>query len=429
MHDRDARIASPARLRIALIAGTLGQAGAEKQLVYMVRALQKAGAELRVYSLTQGEFYEAHLRELRVEPLWFGRKRKLSYCNVPLRIMSLAPQLVRFRPQIVQSAHFFCNLYAGLCGRLVGALTLGAMRNDLERERKGCGRWTRASLGLPSAIIANSRAARRGVEEFRIDPQSIIILNNAIDLDKFDSMYTSSTGDSAWDEGGLPVALAVGRMFPEKRFDRFLGALAQARRVSPAVRGVMVGDGPEWPDLRRRAEELGLLPDGVLFLGRRNDVPALLGRADMLVLSSDHEGCPNVVLEAMAARRPVVTTPAGDAGVVVENGVSGYVVPFDDVEAMADRMVRLAESPELRRRFGEAGRRRVEETHSYDGLAGRLISIYSEIAERHGRRDILAALTSLQLAPGRQPPTETANIQKPIRGQTAAATDSRSWTA
>ena len=100
---------------------------------------------------------------------------------------------------------------------------------------------------------------------------------------------------------------------------------------------MIVGDGPLWTALHQRAQDLGLLPDGVAFLGRRNDVPALLGSADMLVLSSDHEGCPNVVMEAMAARRPVVTTPAGDAGVLVEDGVSGYVVPFDDVEAMADQ--------------------------------------------------------------------------------------------
>ena len=208
-------------------------------------------------------------------------------------------------------------------------------------------------MRLPSAIIANSRAARRGVDEFGVSPDSILVLNNVIDLEDFDARTRS--GASAWSPDGPPVALAVGRMHAEKRFDRFLTALARARRASPDLRGVIVGDGPEWPNLRCQAQDLGLLPNGVLWLGRRNDVPALLGKADMLVLSSDHEGCPNVVLEAMAVRRPVVTTPAGDAGDVVEEGVSGYVVPFDDVEAMASRMVRLAEFPELRTSFGRGG--------------------------------------------------------------------------
>ena len=336
----------PVRLRVALIAGTLGQAGAEKQLVYMARALRDAGLDLQVYCLTKGEFYEAHLRELGLEPRWFGRFGNIRFANIPLRLASLTAQLRRFKPHIVQSTHFFCNLYAGLSGRLSGALPIGSMRNDLDREREASGRWTGPLLRLPSAIIANSRAARRGVDEFGVSPDSILVLNNVIDLEDFDARTRS--GASAWSPDGPPVALAVGRMHAEKRFDRFLTALARARRASPDLRGVIVGDGPEWPNLRCQAQDLGLLPNGVLWLGRRNDVPALLGKADMLVLSSDHEGCPNVVLEAMAARRPVVTTPAGDAGDVVEEGVSGYVVPFDDVEAMASRMVRLAEFPELR---------------------------------------------------------------------------------
>jgi glycosyltransferase involved in cell wall biosynthesis len=397
--NRSSNTASPDRLRIAFVAGTLGQAGAEKQLVYMARSLQAAGADLRVYCLTRGEYYERHLRELGIEPRYFDGSRSIRFAKVPARMASLAAKLVRVKPHIVQSSHFFCNLYAGLWGRLSGTLSIGAMRNDLERERKGCGRWTRASLRLPSAIIANSMAARRGVDDYGIDPDSIIILNNAIELGSFDAR--SSAGDSAWDPVGSPVAMAVGRMYPEKRFDRFLTALALARRTFPELRGVVVGDGPGWPGLRRQAEELGLLPHGVLWLGRRDDVPALLARADMLVASSDHEGCPNVVLEAMAARRPVVTTPAGDAGVVVQDGTTGYVVPFDDVPAMADRMVRLAESPELRRKLGEAGRRRVEVDYGYDGLAGRLTSIYATIATRQGRHDVLAALDRLETTPDR----------------------------
>ena len=114
------------------------------------------------------------------------------------------------------------------------------------------------------------------------------------------------------------------------------------------------------------------------------------------------------------ARLPVVTTPAGDAGVVVDDGVSGYVVPFDDVDAMAGRMIRLAESRELRQRMGEAGRRRVENAHSYDGLAGRLMSVYEAIAGRHGRRDILAAIARLQRPQLRSYPGQTVEIRDPV---------------
>jgi glycosyltransferase involved in cell wall biosynthesis len=114
----------------------------------------------------------------------------------------------------------------------------------------------------------------------------------------------------------------------------------------------------------------------------------------MLVLSSDREGFPNILLEAMAARIPVVATPAGDIQEVVREGVTGYVVPFDDVEGIAKRMVRLAKSPDLRHQLGEAGRQQAERIYSYEGLADRLLSTYRSIAEQQGNRRVLRALSS-----------------------------------
>ena len=94
----------------------------------------------------------------------------------------------------------------------------------------------------------------------------------------------------------------------------------------------------------------------------------------------------------MAARLPIVTTPAGEASRVVQDGVTGYVVPFDDVQRMADCMVRLAESPALRRQMGEAGRELVEQHSGADDLAARLLFIYQSIALQQNRPDIYRIL-------------------------------------
>jgi glycosyltransferase involved in cell wall biosynthesis len=188
------------------------------------------------------------------------------------------------------------------------------------------------------------------------------------------------------------VAIAVGNLLPVKRIDRFLAALRLARLRSPDLRGVVVGDGPERQRLEATAAELGLLPDGIAFLGSRDDVPGLLRQADMLVLSSEHEGFPNAVLEAMGARLPVVATRCGDVERIVADGVTGFVVPPDDVEGMAERMSALAGSLELRRRLGEAGRAVAERTYASWRLAGRLQETYQAIAERRRRARLAAAL-------------------------------------
>jgi glycosyltransferase involved in cell wall biosynthesis len=100
----------------------------------------------------------------------------------------------------------------------------------------------------------------------------------------------------------------------------------------------------------------------------------------MIVLTSRQEGFPNVLLEAMAARLPAITTPVGDAAMLVDDGRTGFVVPFGDEALLAVRMMALAQSPAMRRIYGDAGRARVEAHYRVDGLAGRALRIYRGIA-------------------------------------------------
>jgi glycosyltransferase involved in cell wall biosynthesis len=135
------------------------------------------------------------------------------------------------------------------------------------------------------------------------------------------------------------------------------------------------------------ARELGLPPPGVKFLGGRDDFPAILADADALALSSDHEGVPNVVMEAMAAKLPVIATPAGGVRELVRDGTTGYVVAADDGRAMAERLRALASDAVLRRELGEAGRLRIVRDFAFDGLAEKLGALYREAsAHKHGRR-------------------------------------------
>jgi glycosyltransferase involved in cell wall biosynthesis len=94
----------------------------------------------------------------------------------------------------------------------------------------------------------------------------------------------------------------------------------------------------------------------------------------------------------MLASLPVITTPAGDAGSVVQEGITGYVVPFTDIAGMADRMVQLVQSPEIGQQFGQAGRQRAVHEYGFDGLGERLIAIYRSLAEQQTHGAALACL-------------------------------------
>jgi glycosyltransferase involved in cell wall biosynthesis len=180
---------------------------------------------------------------------------------------------------------------------------------------------------------------------------------------------------------------AVARLIPKKGIDVLLRALAELRRP-PATpfRLVVAGDGPERPGLEALARELGC-EGAVEFRGAvsNREVRALLESSDVLALPSrardrlgDRDGIPVVLMEALALGVPVV---AGDLPAVrelVEDGRSGFLVASEDVAALSDRLRRLARDPELRRRMGEAGRRRVEEEFALAPNLARLDAVLAQ---------------------------------------------------
>ncbi len=374
---------------MALVAGTLGQGGAEKQLVYMVRALLDRGVQVRVYSLTRGEYHEAALKGMGTPVHWVGRP-----ANPASRLVGLMIALREFRPHILQSAHFYTNLYAGLAAPLAGAISLGAIRSDLTRELASHPRLGRLLLARVDGFVANSEQALRNARESGIGTERMHVLPNVIDLEAFDRQLDLATEGTPRSDPAEPVAVAVGRLVRVKRLDRFIEALALAQQQVPALSGIIVGDGPERDRLQAHSRERGLFGERLTFLGRRDDIPTLLSQAHMLVLTSDNEGFPNVLLEAMAASLPVLATPAGDCGLVVVDGVTGFVLAFDDTAGLAQRMVDLARCDSLRRALGSAARLRVEQHYGADGLAERLLAIYRHVATRSGSRRVVEALAA-----------------------------------
>lgn len=176
--------------------------------------------------------------------------------------------------------------------------------------------------------------------------------------------------------GGKDV-LFVGRLDAVKGVPLLLEAFARVARDHPDARLRIVGDGPHRDRLTRQAAALGLPAE--VFLGYRPqaEVAALLDTADMLVLPSFAEGVPVVLMEAMAARIPVIAPRVAGVAELVEDGVSGYVVPPGDVDSLAERLGTLLGDPALQRRMGEAGRRTVEAGFDTDAEAGWMAALIS----------------------------------------------------
>lgn len=363
------------KLRIALVAGTLGKGGAEKQLVYIARSLKHMEIEVNVYSLTKSEYYENVLIQAGVPVIWFGRSS-----NVIIRLMRLTREMIHYRPDYLQACHPFTNLYVAIAARLSGTVDIGAVRSNVAYELQGNGFWGPWLLKLPRWLLTNSFFAQERLKEFG-RKHNILTLPNSIDIHEFDKIAAVETTKIPHDHKSLTL-VTVASLIRAKRIDRFLEILSMVHLSFPLVKGIVIGDGPEQKNLKTLAAQLNLTDETLSFYGARNDIPALLTQCDIFLLTSDTEGFPNVLLEAMAARLPIITTPAGDSAKIIAEGISGYVVDFDDIEGFVRHILALSKSRSLRKKLGETARLHAETVYSEDYLAEQLLAIYSHIQEK-----------------------------------------------
>lgn len=356
---------SPLRgLRVCFIAGTLGQGGAERQLYYMLQALKQAGACARVLSLSQGEFWEPRIRELGVEIVHVGGSNSRL-----TRLLTVLKECRRFRPGVIQAQHFYANLYAAVSARLCRGREVGAIRNDVDSELADMGgRFASASLRWPRLLACNSQSAVQRLQQMGIPTARLFHLPNVIDTEHF-APRPLPQADSL-------VVLGVGRLVPQKRFDLFLQVLAQVSLKFP-VKGVIAGDGPLRKELEGHARQLGLLPGRVEFVGRVDDAATLYRRANVFLLTSDHEGTPNVVLEAMASGVPILSTKVGDVPDLLGEGTRGRLAAPGDLDGLVSALRELLGDPHVPARLADHALAYVQSQHSHSALKNHLTKLYS----------------------------------------------------
>jgi glycosyltransferase involved in cell wall biosynthesis len=183
-----------------------------------------------------------------------------------------------------------------------------------------------------------------------------------------------------------PLVGIVGRLVPIKAHELFFEAARRIHQRLPEAQFLVVGDGERRAQLVALVERLGLT-EHVRFLGWRRDLRRVYADLDLVVLSSRNEGSPVVLIEALAAARPVVATAVGGVPEVVVDGETGLTVPSQDPDALAEASLRLLREPDLGARLGAAGRRHVYPRYDSSRLVDDVRRLYvSELAAARSRR-------------------------------------------
>jgi len=223
-------------------------------------------------------------------------------------------------------------------------------------------------------VIAVSEGQVAKVIRFGTPPERVTVIRNAIRTERFDAPPAPTYREKllALFPSHKPAFLlgAAGRLSPEKGFDLLIDAVKIVRDHSFFVGLVIFGEGFLRETLEKQIETLGLQND-IQLPGFTDEFDNYLPHFDMFVQSSYTEGLPNVLLESMAARTPVVATHVGGTPEVVDEGVTGLMVPPGNTEKLADAVCRLLAEPEKLFTMGLAARERVQMLFTFENQADR----------------------------------------------------------
>lgn len=378
----------PRPVRVLYLIDSLGPGGAEYLLAAYLPFLQEAGVEPTVVALQEQQGNPIAIRiaaqGITVTELDIRRLRQRgAYRRVREAIAAADPDVVHTQLEFAA----VLGIPAARRRGLPTVATLHTLDEPPPRSRLALHfRLMAWALRRARRVIAVSDITRRHyLGRAGLRPERVVTMYNGIDPSGF--QQGAPERGAARAEWGLdpeaPVLVTVAVQREPKGIQYMLDALPQVAAAFPAVRYLLVGDGPHRPALEEQVALLGL-EGRVTFTGARDDVARLLAAADLFVLPSLTEALPTVVAEAMAAGLPVVATRVGGIPEMVRHGEAALLVPPADPDALAAAVCRLLANPLQAAAMGRAGRRLVAERFDIRTQARALADDYRALAA--GRR-------------------------------------------
>lgn len=353
--------------------------GTERQVAELVRGLHGSRWEPRIACFRKEGGFLAEVQALGIEPVAFPLKGSLARPNTLRTIGELAAYLLREEAKVLHCHDIYAAIVGVPAARLAG-IPVVSSRRDLGHHLSGLQRIAlRGAMLLSTRVLANAATVAAQTErEAGVNAGRLVVVPNGLDLARFDQRAAAPlTAPVPWlGEPGVRTIVKVARMgYPAKGHDDLLEAAVKVRAAAPDARFLLVGDGPRESELRALAERLGVA-DIIAFLGRRDDVPSIVSRADIVCHAARAEGMPNAVIEAMAARRPIVATCVGGTPELIHDGAHGLLVPPRAPALLADRLISLLSDPARASTLAAAARKRIEERFTLSKLVERVDKLY-----------------------------------------------------
>jgi glycosyltransferase involved in cell wall biosynthesis len=386
-----------APLRVAYLLATLSPGGAERQMLSLAERLPRDRFDVELVLLSGSGVYAKRARSAGLRIRSIGESPTWRE-QLPRRLWQRASKILRYASvaraaqyDIVDAWLYPADILAATLRPVTRTPVVITGRRNVDPQRLfGPVERAVASLAqrLTDVVVANSAAAAsNAIAVGDIPPEKIRIIRNGV-VDR----PLASAADRLICRRALgvedPDAIVIGcvaNYLPVKRHDLLIEAFAALSGGERALRLVLVGEGPQRPNLERQIRRRGL-EGRVILHGSEQDPEPLYTAFDIVAQASSREGLPNALLEAGVAARAIVATDAGGSGEIILDGRTGLLVPVEDPAALGDALQRLVADPNLRERLGRAARDHVTAAFGMDRFVAEFAQLYEEQAAARNLR-------------------------------------------
>lgn len=363
--------------KIFFLIWALEVGGAERLLVKLVQNIPRDKYDVTVVCLSREGVWAREVMDSGIRGICLNKKTGFDLLILP-RLIGL---FRRERPDIVNTYLWTADLWGRLAAVIAGVKHIIVTEQNVDLWKKWYHviidkilfRWTEKVICVSHEVVKFYH------DSFDVPKHKLVMIPNAIDVMLFDRECAPT---------GLRAVLGIGenefvfvcaaRLHPQKRHEVLIDAVNKMReRGTSSFRLLLVGEGERRQELDSLVQREGL-QEVVHFLGLRQDIPDILLQVNGFVLSSDYEGLSLAILEAMAARLPVVATSVGGNPQIIQDGINGYLVPPRDSSALADAMGRLVEDRNRARLMGCRGRKQVEEIYEIKAVTRQTLDLFKE---------------------------------------------------
>jgi glycosyltransferase involved in cell wall biosynthesis len=355
--------------RIVHSEASLGWGGQEHRVLAELASFRRRGSKVWLVAPDNSEIFRRTTAEkIPAEPLRLGKMNFLP------EVIRLARWLKRERIEVLNTHSSRDGWLLGIAGRLAGVpLIIRTRHIDVDYPNRWLSRHAFTTFA-DHVLTTSAKITRHFQEMFQLPDSRISTVPTGIDLTAFSPAGEKAKLISGGE--GKPLIGMVSVLRSWKGHTTFLEAAAQLKSAGFVGRFVIVGEGPRRSQIEQEINELKL-SDVVTLVGHREDVPAVLRSLAVLVIpSTKHEGVPQIGLQALACKTPVVGSDVGGIPEIIRDGETGQIFPGQDASALAAAIRETLANPEQTRARCERGRTMVEASHSLDAMLDKLDALY-----------------------------------------------------